>query len=253
MFQPYKKPNTYLYSAWLPAVLLTLCIVSAVVMAAWGAYLLWSSLQAKKFFSFKQIHVVMDAQHLTGPSITRVVKAHLQGNFFSMNVPQLRQALLVEPWVADVAFRRIWPDVLEVDVVEQKPVAQWGNARLLNARGELFSPPLKTFPQHLPVLQGPLHTEQQVLAYYDQFQALLSKVGLQIVGLSLDPSRSVWLVLDDGLSVKLGQHNIQERLKKFISLYPSVIKNSEVKALTVDLRYPSGVAIEWQNSAGLKR
>lgn len=248
MFQPYKKTkaSTYFYQMWLPKILVALTITLACSLLLWGSYLVVQFAKNQQWFRFRRIHVVMQAQHLTGNQVTQLVTSHLQGGFFSLNVLALREALMAEPWVADVAFRRVWPDMLEVDVVEQKAVAQWGNARLLNDAGEIFSPPLKSFPADLPVLQGPAGSEWQVLMNYRLFQQALAPIGLRIYGLSLDPSRSWWLVVDGGLSIKLGQHHVLSRLKKFIALYPRLLQNSEKKAVTVDMRYPNGVAIQWK-------
>ena len=88
----------------------------AFALMAWGSYLLVQFAKHQHWFNFRRIHVVMQAQHLTGDQVTQIVTSHLQGGFFSLNVAELRRALLAEPWVADVAFRRVWPDMLEVDV-----------------------------------------------------------------------------------------------------------------------------------------
>lgn len=247
MFQPYQKTSaaSYFLHTWLPRILYTVSVGLALALLLWGSHLFLQFAKQQQWFSFRRIRVVMQAEHLTGDQITQMVTSHLQGGFFSLNVAALRTALLADPWVADVSFRRIWPDMLEVDVVEQKPVAQWGNARLLNTAGEVFSPPIKSFPADLPVLQGPPGSEWPVLMNYRLFQQALAPLGLRIYGLSLDPSRSWWLVVNNGLSIKLGQHHLYSRLKKFIALYPRLIQNNEKKAVTVDMRYPNGVAIQW--------
>lgn len=248
MFQPYRKISFTIrvQRIWLPNILYLACILLALLLILRGAAMLLSLAHHKQWFSFRRIQVVMQAQHLTGDKITRIVKQHLKGGFFSMDVSALRQAILADPWVAEVSFRRLWPDMLEVDVIEQKPVAQWGNARLINTDGQLFSPPLSSFPSDLPVLQGPPHAERQVLATYLAIQNALKPIHLRVYGLSLDPSRTWWMVVDGGLSVKLGQDHLKSRLKKFIAMYPLLVENAENKALNIDLRYPNGAAIEWQ-------
>ncbi len=59
------------------------------------------------------------------------------------------------PWVDRAGVARSWPRALRVQVVEQKPVARWGEGGLLNTRGEVFVQDAQHIPAELPELVGP--------------------------------------------------------------------------------------------------
>ena len=55
---------------------------------------------------------------------------------------------------------------LHVTVIEQAAAARWGDAGLLNNRGELFIAPRAHVPSELPRLSGPEGSESQVAQRY---------------------------------------------------------------------------------------
>lgn len=228
---------------WLPAVLWGLCISLSLVLVIGGGYFLGQKFMAAEPFAFHRVHVVMQADHLKGEQIAKIVRKNLEGGFFSMKTERLQEALMMEPWIADVAFRRVWPDILEVDVEERQPVARWGKLALLTQQGKIFSPQKMVVSDNLPLLSGPRNTEQQVLLMYQRFHEALLHLGVKIQQLELTGSRSWVLTLDQGVEVKLGHEDIDERLKRFIDVYPDIIDKSQSKILSIDLRYANGVAV----------
>src|SRR3990167_2400031 len=105
-----KKQSTT--RSWLFVILFSLSMGLALSLAIWGIYWLWCETSRAHLFAFRRVRVVMDAQHLQDQQITELVKAHLQGGFFSLRTQSLREALVSEPWVAGIELRREWPDLL---------------------------------------------------------------------------------------------------------------------------------------------
>lgn len=225
-----------------------LCVVFAGIIVVWGIILLWQQLKigARVEVPFRKIQVIANAKHLAPEFIAKRVQANIEGGFFSLNAEKLRKALLTEPWIAEVSFRRIWPDVLQVDVREQDPVAQWVNNQLINVRGQLFTAPQSSWPANLPKFIGPENSVQDILQKYTQWQATLSSLKIKITQMHLSRNSSWSFVLDNQVTVTLGEKLVDENFQRFVVLYPKIIAPKKDQALSVDLRYPHGVAVRWR-------
>ncbi|MGD9163991.1 MAG: FtsQ-type POTRA domain-containing protein, partial [Chromatiales bacterium] len=86
--------------------------------------------------------------HLDRQRLESTVAGAVEGSFFSVDLPRIRDKLEQLPWIESASVRRIWPDTLRVRVVEQVPLAFWGEDGLVNQRGEVFR------PAKLPQLHG---------------------------------------------------------------------------------------------------
>ena len=61
------------------------------------------------------------------------------GGFVSADLDRLRSAVEALAWVDRARVRRLWPDRIRIEIVEQQAAARWGEDGLLNTRGELFA------------------------------------------------------------------------------------------------------------------
>ena len=166
--------------------------------------------------------------------------------FFNTDVESVRTRVKALPWVEDVAVRRIWPDRITVTVIEQEAVAQWGNDALLNARGELFMPDKKSFPEGLPRLNGPEGSAVFVLARFYEMRDMLFALERDIRSLTLDERRAWWLELDNGVQVALGRNDRIERLQRFNQVYSKLFSENVNRIKRIDLRYTNGLAVLWK-------
>jgi cell division septal protein FtsQ len=45
--------------------------------------------------------------------------------------------------------------------------------------------------------------------------------------------------------VKLGRQDALPRFKRFVAIYPKILQSSKAPIVSVDLRYPDGVAVQF--------
>jgi len=129
-------------------------------------------------------------------------------------------------------------------------VARWNNAGLLNARGELFLSEARFVPPELPQLAGPAHSEQEVTARYLTAQGHLTEVGMRLAALELD-ARGAWnLTLDNGVMVRLGRRQVDERFERFVLAAAKLVSQRATDITYVDMRYSNGFAVGWKGGAG---
>lgn len=191
------------------------------------------------------VHIDGDFKYLNRRGLERVVGRVINGNFFTIDLESVRQAALGLPWVEQVTVRRIWPDGIEMVVVEQVPLARWGKSRLISTDGELFKPQAGELPIGLPLLNGPDGQAKLVARNYYSYRVLMEQLGLEITELAAD-SRLAWsMVFTNGMELKLGKDEPQKRLGKFSMLYRVLQETDARQVRGIDLRYTNGASILW--------
>jgi cell division protein FtsQ len=228
-----------------------LLIVFAVAGLAWSAA---TAIQRLPIFPLREIVVGGTIDNVTRNQIDQAAHAALVGNFFTVDLDQVRSVFEKLPWVRQAEVRRRWPDTLELVIEEHVAVARWrradGETRLVNDRGEVFA---AASDQPLPTFAGPEGSAAQMLARFQEFSGPLATLGRKPETLVLS-NREAWQVkLDDGLVVELGRdeakHTLTERMGRFVAWYRPALERARLaRATVVDMRYPNGFALRVQQS-----
>ena len=194
----------------------------------------------------KQVHIEGEFLRLDTNRMQELVSDKVRGGFFNINVAAIRNTLMALPWVKEVSVHRIWPDGLRVVVNEQTAIVKWNETGLLNDQGHYFAPEKDSFPNGLPVLEGPEDSQELLLK---RLKLLKQFYGLSVVRLRLNERRAWQFQLDSGLSVVLGRKDFESRIDRFVHV---VIKNMGEKlsqAREIDMRYTNGFAVRWKQRA----
>ena len=203
-------------------------------------------------YPFRHIKVASTFRHLDAAAIRRIAAPFAREGFFLTDVGRIQEALLEQPWIADAAVRREWPDVLHITVVEETAVARWGEDGCLNARGQVFTPAHAPALPGLPRLDGPRGSGALVLARYREISERTRPLGLKVAALSLDERRSWRLTLDNGIRLALGKDQVGARIQRFTAAYPQLLKsNGGREIVEVDLRYANGFVVRWRDVASV--
>ena len=201
------------------------------------------------------IHVVSVEgrfQRVSPVQVEQAVTHGLHDGFMSVDLEKVRNRVKELPWVDQARVQRRWPNGLRVEITEQVAAARWGDAGLLNTRGELFLENARHVPPELPQLVGPAGSESQVAQRYLSAQGRLIECGLRLAALRLD-ARGAWqLDLSNGISVRLGRRQVDDRFDRFIQAAVPTIAGRAEDVDYVDMRYSNGFAIGWKR-AGVAR
>lgn len=166
------------------------------------------------------------------------------GNFFAVDLAEVRAGVEPLPWVRRVAVRRVWPARLELWVEEHVALARWGDDALVNTYGERFF--AKT-QEILPSFVAPAGTAAEVTRRYRRFAEIVAPLGTTIDRVVLSP-RQAWQVrLANGQHLMLGRDAdaAEARLRRFVEAYPRGKPHEYV-----DLRYPNGFAVRVPDGNG---
>ena len=189
-------------------------------------------------------------QRVAPVDVERVVKTQVHGaGLLSVDLVAVRRAIHTLPWVDGVSVQRAWPRGLDVLVVEQTAAARWGERGLLNTRGELFDSDERHMPPELARLSGPPGKESLVAQRYLAAEGRLMEAGLRLTAIRLD-ARGAWeMDLANGVTVRLGRREVDERFEKFMNTALKLVTQRGEDIAYVDMRYTNGFAIGWRGNA----
>jgi cell division protein FtsQ len=224
---------------------LALIGVGAVAILAAGAPLLLLGNQP-----IEHIQVEGQFQHLTALDVERAVREQLHGaGLLSVRLDNVRRSVRLLPWVETATVQRSWPRSLLVRVTEQQAVARWNESDLVNARGDRFVNGAHFVPPELPQLSGPNGSAAEVVQRFLVLQGRVVEAGLHLAALRLD-ARGAWeLQLDNGVVVRIGRKQVDERCARFLAVALRMISQRAADIAYVDMRYSNGFAIGWRSGS----
>lgn len=95
----------------------------------------------------------------------------------------------------------------------------------------------------MPVFRGAEGTSAEMLRRYDEFSTVLAKQGLGIKEMTYT-ARSAWnVVLDNGITVRLGRENEMKRLRLFTEAWQHLLRKNKNRLSYVDMRYKDGFSV----------
>jgi cell division protein FtsQ len=194
-----------------------------------------------------QVSVTGRFQRVSPIDVEQAVKARVREmGLVSVDLAAVRRAVEQLPWVDNATVERQWPRALSIRVDEQVPAARWGANGLLNTRGELFISEARHIPAELPRLSGPRGSESEVARRYLAAQGQLTEAGMRLTAVRLDPRGSWEFDLDNGITVRLGRRQVDERFSRFVAAGVGQIASHANDISYVDMRYTNGFAIGWR-------
>jgi cell division protein FtsQ len=219
--------------------------------AALAAWIVAEAAMRAPFMPVRTVALGGDLRHVDAERVRASLEGRVTGNFFGVELAEVRRALERLPWVRRVEVRREWPDRLVVQVEEHVALARWSGRRLVNTHGEVFEAEGHDAP--LPQLAGPPGTEREVARRFLAFRSLLAPLGTEPERVQRS-ARGAWQIrLANGLVLELGRdqarQSLEERLARFVAAYPRTAAELDRPPEHVDLRYPNGFAIRVAPSA----
>ena len=196
----------------------------------------------------RTVQVTGRFQHVSPADIEQVVARQVRGQgLLTVDLPAVSRAIHTLPWIDAVSIERDWPHGLSVLVVEQVAAARWGHDGLVNSSGVLFATGVGQFPAGLARLSGPDGSEAEVTQRYLAMQRRLGEASLAIAALRLDPRGAWQLDLANGITVRLGRSQVDERFEKFMNAALGIVERRAGAISYIDMRYTNGFAIGWRS------
>jgi len=228
---------------WLRGAFGLVLALGLVGIGDWGLQMLLSA----EVFPIRVVKIEGGLKNTQRHLLQEAIAEEIGEGFFSLDLDSLRLAAEKLAWVDRAVARRVWPDAVEVQVVERVAFARWGEASLVTHSGEVFTPEDGRLPEKLPRFSGEGTEPGEIVEAYEVMGQMLRPIGLSLVRVERD-ARGAWEVEgSSGLVLALGTENRGERLRRFVRLYPALVAAREdADPIRVDLRYANGFAVLWR-------
>ncbi|MFK7829189.1 MAG: cell division protein FtsQ/DivIB [Congregibacter sp.] len=225
--------------------LVSLCAMVLLIALASMAF------EALRGLSVERIVVTGKLEHLRQEAVREALTPDLANGLLLMNLSELRDKLEALPWVYRAELRRRFPDTLEVYVVEQLPIARWGDGAFLNHQAFITEVTDAARWQDLPQIRGPEGSEARLMNDYQRLLDQLRPLALTPVALHEDEFGQLRARLDNGLELHLGDHDFALRVQRFQQLWRRELQDAGSPIARVDMRYDGGAAVTFAHTPQL--
>jgi cell division protein FtsQ len=201
-----------------------------------------SMLLRSPLFPVLELHIVSPMQNTTREEIEAAAQGRISGNFFFVDLGELRLGIERLPWIRRASLRRVWPGTIEVRLEEHVALARWSDRELVNVHGERYR---ASSEAPLPQFLAPSGFERELSQRYRRFVEILQPLEAKLDRVVLTPRFAWELRLANGLTLMLGRDAdlAEQRLRRFVQVYDSTLKKIALSHEYVDLRYPNGFAL----------
>lgn len=219
-------------------------------------------------FVINQVKIKGKFNYLSPQTVQGAVSEENLGNFFSIELSEIKNRVESLSWVKSADVRREWPHTLSVTVHEHKPVMRWRNIHSSNNKqhqhvGNNNKHGVEQWVSlggHIVTLDTPLNKASPITLIGDEpnarellmqaitWQKKLASSGLKVQEVSLSTSQSWRLTLTNNepknnFELLLGRDHADDRLARFQTLFDKHFKNTNKQLVRVDARYPDGLAV----------
>jgi cell division protein FtsQ len=164
-----------------------------------------------------------------------------------------RARLMANPWIADAAVLKLYPDRLQITITERLAFALWqkdGRVSIIAADGTVLEPFVENRYLGLPLVVG-AGAERQAkdfLAVLDRYPDIRSVLRASI----LVADRRWNLHLNNGIDVELPEADVEDALDRLVALdRDKKLLSRDIN--TVDLRLPDRVTVRLSDAAAQAR
>lgn len=232
--EPFQFPWKLAAWAMIPVLLLALVLYGR------------SWLNNPSHLTISDVQVVGDLKYANQSAIRTVIEPFIKTNLHLLDVEGLEAELEFEPWIRSVAITKMWPSRLLVEVIEQTPIAFWGDDRMINNFGEVFDASLPSQKGVIPMLYHPDDKGLEMVQQYQQIQQWLKSIPVGVSEFYVDARGSWRIRLTNGWLVNIGQVEQEKRLRRLVAGYNRELVQKADKVSAVDLRYTNGFAVSWK-------
>lgn len=201
--------------------------------------------QQSTLLPIKTIKLSGNFQYIDQKDVETSLLPYVGEGFFSLDIHAVRQILSDKSWTDSVSIRRVWPDQLDISIVEKTPVARWDEKRLISDKGIVYSASTKDFLK-LPLVYADNNPPVDLLRHYYSLDRRFGLLYETIVALRQDSRGALEIELADGLTIKLGRDQVEHKIERLITVYRQEILPRRTEIEQLDLRYSNGFAVAWK-------
>jgi cell division protein FtsQ len=196
---------------------------------------------------------------LTGPKevsreeVLTVAGVTGRASLLFLDADAARMRLLANPWIADAAVLKLYPDRLQITITERQAFALWqkdGRVGVIASDGTVLEPFVEDRYVRLPLVvgRGAEREAKSFLTILDRYPDIRSQLRASI----MVADRRWNLRLKNGVDVRLPESNVEQALDRLVALdRDKKILSRDI--LAIDLRLPDRVTVRLSDAAAAAR
>lgn len=193
----------------------------------------------------KTIQLSGTFQYIDQQEVESTVRQFIGEGFFSLDIKRVQKTLGDKPWTESISIRRVWPDRLNIVIVEKRPVARWDKNHLLSDKAVVYRAKTKAFGE-LPLVHTADANPGQMLHLYYRLASQFAVLNESVVAVRKDSRGALDMQLENGLTIKVGRSDIDRKIARFVTIYQQQIQPRLEQIQQLDLRYSNGFAVAWK-------
>lgn len=222
-------------------------------------YCIYLVIFVQPYFEVKKIEVQGDLSRLSPEIVRQLARIEGSANLFGTSVSKVKENILKNKWVKEIAVRRELPNVLKIYVKEFRPVAIANLDRLyfVDEEGTLFKEVEAGDPKDYPVFSGfeLLGNDLNYAATVKHLKEFLNvkriyeneRVG-EALGLSeihYDPRNGYTIITyQPAVVIRTGYSGFREKLSKLEAVLPVITRHAN-RIQYVDVNYERKVIVKY--------
>lgn len=176
--------------------------------------------------------------------IETIIKPYIGSSFWRLDIKNIHTSLVKLDWVYQAQVSRQWPNSLDIKLVEQVPIARWGEKALISQYGKIFYPPNIDYFTEYVQLTGNSLDSQKLLEKLLIFQNEFNKLNWTINHLEKRID-NVWVInFTSGNKIIVAEKNWHKQISRFMRSYPQIKIDIRSQAQAYDLRYSNGFVLQ---------
>ncbi|KGB27663.1 cell division protein [Candidatus Liberibacter solanacearum] len=202
-------------------------------------------------FSIDKIRIIGNVE-TSEVDVIRLLELDKSESVLSFDGIKIQKNLLALPWIAHAEIHRLYPDTIEIRLIERDPYAIWqdnNNLSLIDKNGNVIVAVKNTKFMHLPILIGKNANKE-----IKSFEKLLAFSGIaQFVKAYNWVSERRWnLHLYNGITIKLPEEGLNIALSNLLELQDKY-KILDRDISVIDMRLPDRMAIRLTTGSFIDR
>jgi cell division protein FtsQ len=193
----------------------------------------------------KTIQLSGTFQYIDQQEVESTVRQFIGEGFFSLDIKRVQKTLGDKPWTESISIRRVWPDRLNIVIVEKRPVARWDKKHLLSDKAVVYRAKTNAFAD-LPLVYTADTNPGQMLHLYYRLASQFATLNESVVAVRKDSRGALDMQLENGLTIKVGRSDIERKIARFVMIYQQQIQPRLEQIQQLDLRYSNGFAVAWK-------
>lgn len=207
--------------------------------------------------------VVIEGWHVVPPEeILSLAGVKSKSSMYELNIFEIQQNILKQPYAKDVIVNRQYPDALKIQVVERKPIASLniGDLQYIDAESVLLPQIRSNVSFDFPIISGVSGIEKSKAGkalsndeVYKAIEILQTAISIDstlynmISEVNLNNGGDIILYSNDvGAPIIVGRGGYLKKLLTLETFWRTFVKTSNPEKLQyVDLRFDEQVVVKW--------